>query len=489
MISKELINYAIEGFKNAGPTLAHNHALFEIYEGSLLKYIEEDFEKSFSPESYKAIQPRISPINILKRVVDKLSTIYSEPPKRYIKNGTKQDEELLAWYEENMQINATMNIANELFNLHKTTTLEPFVDEMLPRLRAVPSDRSLMLSQDKVDPTRPTVWVKYMGQMMVSGTSVGVLFIYTDDDFIPVTTNGEVLEQVLIETDNLDGTNAAGAIPAVYINRSYHSIVPPVDTDMLRMTKIIPVLLSDLNYAVMFQSFSIIYGIDVDTENVRMSPNAFWTLKSDPTSNKKPEVGMLKPSVDITEVNQHIMSLFSMWLHSKGIRPGTIGQLSGQGDISGISKMIDEMDTSEDRQKQIHHFKKAEYQFWKLITKNLHPYWMSQKMIDTNLMFSPNAQVVVEFQDQLPMIKRSDILKDLILELEKGMTTKARALKTLNPEMSEAEIANLLEEIEAERTSVVEVEPEPAVAMPADVESDDDEEDMDEEDSDVEGLS
>ena len=473
-ISKEMISYAIDGFRKAQPTLAHNHSLFEIYEGNLLKYIEDDFANSFSPESYKAICPRISPINVLKRIVDKLSTIYSKPPKRIVVNGTPQDQELLNWYEENMQINATMNIANELFNLHKTTTLEPYVDEMLPRLRAVPSDRSLMLSQDKVDPTRPTMWVKYMGNIQYKGETVGILYIYTANDFIPVTTSGDVLEGVLIESQNLNASNDVGAIPAVYINRSYHSILPPVDTDMLRMTKIIPVLLSDLNYAVMFQSFSIIYGIDVDTENVRMSPNAFWTLKSDPTSDKKPEVGMLKPSVDITEVNQHIMSLFSMWLHSKGIRPGTIGQLAGQGDISGISKMIDEMDTSEDRQKQVQHFMKAEYQLWQLITKKLHPYWMSQRMLDTNLSFSANCKVITEFQEQMPMTRRSEVLKDIIIELDKGLTTKKRALQMLNPEMKMDELDALLEEIGEERTTTVEVPDEPEVDE-ADDEVDNDE--------------
>lgn len=459
-INRDLIDFAIEGFKKAAPTLGHNQILFDIYEGNLLPYIEEDFKNSFSQESYAAIRPRITPINILKRVVDKLSTIYAKPPKRYIKNGTPQDSELLTWYEESFQINPVMNISNELFNLHKTVTLEPFVDQMMPKLRAVPSDRSIMLSQDKVDPTRPTVWVKYMGRMKWKGEETSLLYIYTDDDFIPVTLGGDIVEQVLIETENLEATNAVGELPAVYVNRSYHSILPPVDTDVLRMTKVIPVLFSDLSFAVMMQSFSIIYGIDVDNQNLRMSPNAFWTFKSDPASKNKPEIGMLKPSVDITEVNQHIMSLFSTWLHSKGIRPGTIGQLAGQSDISGISKMIDEMDTSEDRQKQVQHFMKAEKELWQLVTKSLHPYWQSQRMIETPLNFSPQAEVVVEFQEQLPMTRRSDLLKDILLELKEGLTTKKRALKTLNPEMKDDDIEALMEEVEEEKESarsVVEV--------------------------------
>lgn len=121
------------------------------------------------------------------------------------------------------------------------------------------------------------------------------------------------------------------------------------------------------------------------------------------------------------------------------------------------------MDTSEDRQKQVQHFMKAEYQLWQLITKKLHPYWMSQRMLDTNLSFSANCKVITEFQEQMPMTRRSEVLKDIIIELDKGLTTKKRALQVLNPEMKMDELDELLEEIGEERTTTVEVPDEPAV--------------------------
>lgn len=454
---KEIIEYAIKGVQQYSDNIEHNAKLFQIYEGNLLDQILSDISQQFSQESYNVIKARVAPINVLKRIIDKLSTIYAKPIKRTIINGTKQDEELLDWYEENFEINHAMNIANELFNLHKNVVIEPYVDEGLPRLRSVPSDRSLMLSQDKIDPTRPTMWVKLMGKMMYKGSEKEILYIYTADEFIPVTLEGEEINYILLEEENPAGENPIGAIPSVYVNQSSHCIVPQIDTDMLRMTKIIPLLISDLNYSVMFQSFSILYGVNVDTSNLRMSPNAFWNFKSDPTSDQKPEIGVIKPTVDIQQVVSFIQAQLTFWLNSKNIRPGTIGGLAAENFASGISKAIDEMDTVEARQKQIPQFMKAEKNLWTLIMKRLHPYWMSQKMLDTNLNFSPNAQIKIEFPEQLPMSDRESVLKNIETELKLKLTTREIAIKTLNPEMEDSEVEELLLKIDEESTQTIDV--------------------------------
>lgn len=191
-----------------------------------------------------------------------------------------------------------------------------------------------------------------------------------------------------------------------------------------------------------------------------MSPNAFWNFKSDPTKDKTPSVGVIKPTVDIQQVVQFIQAQLTFWLNSKNIRPGTIGGLASENFASGISKIIDEMDTAEDRQKQVHYFVKAEKEMWSLITKKLHPYWQNQGLIENKMSFSPTVEIDVEFQEQLPLMRRSELLKDIIQELDKGLTTKKRAIKVLNPEMSDKEIDQLVAEIEFDRTSNVETEDE-----------------------------
>jgi hypothetical protein len=369
-----------------------------------------------------------------------------------VEDGADRDDELLSFYSDSMTVNHKMNIANELFNLHKTTTLEPFVWQGQPRLRPIPSDRSLFYSDDKIDPTNPTHWVKYMGEMKINGKDKKVYYIYTDTEFLPIDDEGNILEQILIESENPEGINPYGKIPAVYVNRSFYSITPPADTDTMKMTKLIPVLLSDLNHAVQFQAFSIMYSIDADIENPIKAPNAFWNFKSDATSDKKPEVNVLKPDVDIDSVIQLIQSEMVLWLNSRNIRPGSVGDLSADNMVSGISKIIDESDTVEDRQAQIPYFEDAEDKMWRLIFENMHPYWRRTGQVDTNLDWTPGAYVRTEFQEQLPLVRRADMLKQLIEEVGAGFTTRRIAIKRLNSEMTDDEIDALMAEIDEDRS-------------------------------------
>lgn len=463
---KALVKYV----KDNAEYLKHNNVLFNIYEGDLNKYVERDLQEQLSPKAYNLAKFRIAPINILRRIVDKLSKIYAKSPRRIaLVNGepSEKDQVLLDWYIQHMQCDVYWNIANELFNLSKTVSVEPFVDKGLPRMRAIPNDRFMYYSDDMNDPTKPTAWIKAMGSIYddKEQKQKAIFYIYTDEEFIPVTEDGVVLTDVLAKLENPNAQNPYGKIPSVYVNKSFHSITPPIDSDVLAMTKLIPVLLSDLNYAVMMQAFSIIYGIDVDQENLVMAPNVFWNLKSDKTSDKKPEVGTIKPEVDITQVMEFIKAQLILWLNSKNIRPGSVGDLSAENMASGIAKIVDEMDTFEDRQKQVQFFQKAEYDFWALISQNMHPYWRSQKMIDTNLDFSPNVEIKVEFPEQLPMSDRSKLIDDAIKELDKALTTKERAIKMINPDMDSAQVEALLEEIQEETTieipEVTEVPDEP----------------------------
>jgi len=448
---KQLVQFV----KENAEYLKHNKILFDIYEGDLAKYVERALQEQLSARAYSVAKQRIAPINILRRIVDKLSKIYVKPPRRTAMiNGVKseKDQALLDWYVEQMQCDVYLNVANELFNLSKTVSLEPFVDKGMPRIRAIPNDRFIYFSDDMNDPTNPTAWIKIMGSMWdeKDQKNKAVFYIYTADQFIPVREDGVILTDILLRLDNPEGVNPYGAIPSIYVNRSFHNIVPPIDSDVLKMTILLPVLIADLNYAVQFQSFSLIYGIDVDAENMVMAPNTFWNLKSDKTTDTKPEIGTIKPEVDITQVMEFIKAQLILWLNSKNIRPGSVGDLSAENMSSGIAKIVDEMDTFEDRQKQVQFFKKAEEDMWELISKNMHPYWRSQGLIDTNLDFSPNVEIQVEFAEQLPLTDRSKLIDDAIKELDKQLTTKKKAIQMINPDMSMGEVDSFLEEIKEE---------------------------------------
>lgn len=445
---------------SAAPLLAHNADLFAVYEGQLLDKILADLERDMSDKSYAEIKTRIAPINVLIRIVDKLSKIYMQSPLRRVEGGNVKDKELLSWFVKEFKMDWKMNNANEFFNLFKNTLIQPLLNETTgkPFLRVIPSDRFIPFSTNKIDPTNPTHILTLEGKSKsISGNGDVMVFgAYSATEWIMFDSDR------VIRTDlmgvNQDGINPYDALPFVYVNRSANLLVPKCDTDTLTMTKLIPIILSDLNYAAKFQCFSIIYGLNCDDKNIVMSPSAFWTFNSsDP--EKKPEIGIIKPTVDIPQVLNLIQSQLSFWLQSRGIRPGSIGQLTAENSTSGISKIVDEMDTSEDRQKQCQWFKQAETDLWDLVLKKMHPVWAKTGLIEQRYLFTPSATVEVDFPEQLPLVDRASLVTTMKEEVSSGFTTRKRAIGKLNPGMDDEGIEDLMIEIDMERGAVMETSP------------------------------
>lgn len=445
MSNQDIIKYILDN----SHVLKHNAKLLDIYEGNLIKYVEEDLHESLSEASFDQMRERICPISIIRKLVDKLSTIYQQSPSRIIEDGTDTDTELLEWYIKTLKFDSRMNIANEYFNLFKSTLVQPVIDpyKRLPFIRIIPSDRFLPISENEVNTLDVTKVVTLEGKKRVSGRDVEVFYVYSPYTFEAIDSNGDPVPEIMAQY-GLDGTNPYGVLPFVYVNRSMARLVPTPDSDVLRLTKLIPVLISDLAFAIKFSCFSINYAINCSPENLTMAPNAFWTLQgSDP--EKKPEIGSIKPQVDIQEVMNFIETTLSLWLQTRGIKPGAIGSAQGQDFSSGISKIIDEMDTVEDREKQVQFFTAAEESFWNILMI-MHNEWVDRRLIDQTAKFSPNAKVVTKFVPQLPLISRGQLVADLKSEVEAGFTTRLEAIKRLNPSMSEQAAEELLDEIEGE---------------------------------------
>lgn len=432
--------------------IQHNSDLFDIFEGDLLGFVLEELRNQISIESFGLAEKRIPPINILTKLVDKLSQIYQQSPTRYVVGGVPKDDELLSFYQKSMSINSKLNSGNENYNLYKNTLLQPYIFNKKPQLRAIPSNAFTVFSDSEIDPTVPTgVITFHKGRSLDKERSVDLYYVYTDEDFMVFDSEKKERTDILLRFDNLEGKNIYGKIPFIYVNASKNLLIPKIDTDIKKMIILLPIMLADLNFAVMMQAFSIIYGIDIDDQGIKMSPNAFWTFKSDPSNDKTPQIGVLKPQVDSEATLKLIQAEIGLWLETKGLKSSSVGSLTPDNYASGIAKMIDNVDTSEARQKQVETFKNAEENLWDLIINQMHPVWRSKNVIDISLDFSKNISIQTNFSPQLPMINRGEVVKDLDAEVKAGFTSRRRAIQKLNPSFSEKEIDELIVEIEEEQ--------------------------------------
>lgn len=444
MISVETVLKAVDSKR---PYIGHNATLLDILDGNLTCYIVEDLKAQLSPQSFTQQMHRLAPINILPKFIDKLTNIYQTGVTREVIGGTPADAELLSWYADSMATNSRMHEANGFFNLTKASLVYPYVNKGIPKLRTIRNDRFALISTDPIEPNTPTHVIIFAGKE----DGKEIFWVWSAEEFMVCDSDGHVRPDLMSNYGNIDGSNPVGRLPFVYVNASSSELYPPQDSDILRMIKLLPIMCSDLNLAAMFQCFSIVYGIDINDENIKFAPNAFWSLKSDMTSDKKPEIGTIKPQVDYDQVLGLIQAQLTMWLSSKGIRAGSVGQLTQDNLASGISKLIDEMDTFEARQRQVTVFQAVETELWDLILNGMHPYWSMTGAIDNNARFTPSAKVQATFAVQLPMQTRGQVVRDLRDEFASGFISRKRAMQKLNPDMAKADIDALIAEIDEER--------------------------------------
>jgi hypothetical protein len=458
MALREDIPALLKAFDDHKDVLKNNADLFDIFEGNLLPHVQEAMRNQLSQQAYEEACKRTAPINVLIRLIDKLSKIYEKPPLRDFIGASDTEKTEIANMLETMEYDTTMggtNGANGMFNLFKNTWIEPYLEDGEPKLRVIPSDRFFVVSKDRVNPTKPTHLVKIMGKVTVAEGDTRILFFaYTADEFIAFDDKKDIRTEIMLEYGLEDGKNPLGALPGVYINRSKYLLMPKPDTDTRAMTILIPVLLTDLNYALMYQVFSILYTIDVDQSNLKSGPNALWDLKSQAGMGEhaKPSVGVVKPEVDSDKALDLIRALFSLWMETRNIKAGAGGQVTTDNAASAISKIVDEMDTSGDRNAQIPYFKMAEQKLLTLVLTKYHELWKNDPEYKfRTISISPTITPKVTFSEQRPMVDPSVAIDDQVKKLDAGLQTKEGALRELYPDWTDEQIQKKLSELDTEQ--------------------------------------
>ena len=435
--------------------LKFNRTIFEIYKGNLEDKVRECLHSQLSGGALQYALSRMAPINVLTRIIEKKSKIYASGVTREAVGGSEIDSDILNYFSDAMRPNIVFSRSNAYFNLFKNALIQPYLrSNGLPAMRVIPSDRFIPFSEDGIDPEIPTGFIICLGSYKGNNRRVKGALAFVAINSTDLVYFTEKAEDITPEFSVEGYEHDIGAVPYVYVNRDAEDIMPTQESDMLAMTLLIPVILTDINYSHMFQSFSIIYGIDLTDQGMKWGPNSFWSFKSNPAAESKPSIGTLQPQADINAGLQLVANQFALWLNTKGIKPGAVGEVNGQNFVSGISKIMDEMDTSEDRNEQIPYFVDAEKEFWDLVLKRMFPMWQRRNIYQgIRGDFSMGAAVSTNFAEQVPLVRRGAVLDDVIKELNQGLTTLRRGLKRLNPQMTESELNQLEADIRAEKAA------------------------------------
>lgn len=441
----------------------YNEEVLDIYEGNLKPYVDELMRDTLDERYYNLVKHRILPINFIQKIVDRLAKSYAEAPLR-----TCEDQEFIDDMEAMIDVDSKLMTAEEYSYLNKGYALKPkLTNRGKIKMDVIPFDKFMVIGDDPSDKLYPTVFIEFLGKVEREKTvkskrevvEVDCYIAYSDTEIIGFEEDGTIIEEI---AQDLNYINPIGVIPFVYGNRSRSNIMPKQDSDFLRLAKVLPLMLSDINGALMFQCFTLIYGIDLEFQDAKMSPNAIWDLRSDPKSDKTPSIGTLQPSVDSEKALNWFKNILAMWLDSKGIDAGSITKLDSQSIASGLSKAMDELDTTEARKKSINFLEKEEKELFVLLAK-LNNYWITLpesrdlplRMVDVALI---EATFQAEFKEPTVKLDYTTEISNSINMLQNGLSYREKEIKRLHPYISDDEINQIFFEYGESRVEANSVE-------------------------------
>ena len=450
----------VEAIKSSSDFYAHNETVLEIYEGELLPHISKLMSETLSPSYFKLIEHRVLPLNFSQKIVGKLAKSYGDSPLR----SSDKSQEFIDSMVSMLGLDASMSVAEQYSYLTRGYALKPkLTNKGKIKLDVLPYDRFKVIGDDPSDKKLVTVFIEFMGDrkklVTINGkveTKVTPYYIaYTDKEIMAF--DSDATEVIGVVDEDLNGVNPIEAIPFVYGNRSINSLVPRIDGDFLALCKVLPLMLSDINGALMFQCFTLIYGIDVEFNDATISPNVIWDLQSRANSDKPAQIGTLEPTVDSDKAWAFFKNILALWLDSKGIDSGAISSMDSNAMASGLSKAMDELDTTEARKASIIELAKEEKELFILLGK-LNNFWTTSgdhdlKLVEVDVKDLEDSYQT-EFKEPTVKLDYTAEIKNSIEMLNNGLSYREKEIKRLHPYATEDEIDLMFYELGEARNAL-----------------------------------
>jgi len=462
----EMIPELVQHFDENREYLEFNLRLFKVLEGQVRKEVEASLRREvISWTAYKRVIERIPPVNVVRKATDKLSKVYIEAPNRL--TDKKTDQSIMDNIVRMSSLDNVMNDANRVYNAQNAFALEPYVDEGSQKFRVLAAHQFLPYSDHPKDPTKMTVFMKILGNVYPdvspnfdnegddkrddkTNYEAQLIAVYSDKEIIVMEEGGKLRPDIQVHM-RLPMTNPFGKIPFVYGNRSKFELLPAPNQEGFDISVLVPKLLADLNYAAQFMSHSIIWTKNADLEGQEINPDAVVDLGERSDDNGDPEIGTIDPKVDIENILHMIEFEVNAYFSSIGIRVTSTGQLSNGRDSSGISKAIDEGDTSAERKVQIEYFRQIETSLWDLMSV-MQNVWASSNITKENRAFSVKFDETfrIKFAEMKPLKTNKQKIEEIELMREQKLMTRKQALRMLNPDFSEKQLDAWIKELKDE---------------------------------------
>ena len=447
---------------------------FEIYRQRQRQFILDRLEEEFSVQTVREMRT-ITSINLAKKIVDEMASIYKTQPEREYENATEAQAEYLDNLYEYSQANVKLKRANRYYKLQDQCAIQVLPKDGIIDLRVlmphhydvIPDpndpekakvyilnilDKSEMLqeTQSNQDLSKAPTGGKEVRQRDERNQMIGdnedfkdktQKFVWWSKDYNFMTNEqGTILDmetgepmQGITESDPRI-INPLGELPFVDVAtekdfefwvRSSNGVVDG-SVDM-------GVIISDLSNTVRLQNYSqAIITSESVPRDMHVGPHSIIHLPLDPNKPElTPRFEFASPSPDISGSLEVLQAFLAMLLKTLGVDPSRVSaNMDGQNFSSGIERLLAMIERFEASQDDMDLFRVIEQKVFKLFKK-----W-NEVLINTQGML----------MDELEPVRLSD---DIKLNVQFASPTMLQTQKEKEESSINLMNAGLLSRIEA----------------------------------------
>lgn len=458
----------------------------DIYKDGGKAFLIEKILREFGEDALSEM--RITPINLLKKIVDKRAAIYKRPPVRLAK--TPADQKLVAYYERKLALDQVMAKANRYMALASNTVVyvKPKDDGYLEacvipayQYSLVPNEKdqtkidvfvfSSFAKADRVAPNdapTPATGVQGFNEQRTSGNGLVAsnertledssryyIFWSKDQHLTADSTGNVVMDPTMGEEQFLNPLN--GVIPVVNVARDRDN--EPWATqgeDMVDLALALQIGWTDVMTIAKHQGFSILTITSEDEpKKLAVGVNKAVWLKINNSGGPQPSIGYVQGNSPLDQYKSLLQELLALLLTTNNMEPNAMG---GSGQVknftSGFHALISMADSLEAVEQDKPIMRDAEHGTWEAI-KAWHN-WMFDAGIlkdEARMLgkFSDDFQIEVVFADIKPLESEDERINRVKALMDMGLITKKDALKKLHPELSKEALEAKLQELEDEK--------------------------------------
>lgn len=455
----------------------------KIYKDGGKEFLLEAVRREFNEDAVKEM--RLTPINILKKIINMKSQVYRRAPMR--ETELESDQALVDYYVDSLGLNVKMQKANRYFNLFSNCQLYVRLDNSMNlnldivtpyQYSIIPNSFDLSIMEGVVFSTFPKQdelteesdagpatgrsnynknkqseqeenLVKFDG---VNSNDNTRYVIWTNESYVVVNSKGEYVEAM---TEDL--MNPLGFIPAVHLTKDRdNEVYSTVGADVTDLTQTIQMGWSDLLTIAKHQGFSLLTFTGPEApQKMTIGINRVIWLKQE-NDQPTPTVDYVTAASPLSEYKDLLVEQLAMLLSTNDLNPQAVGgTFAANQSTSGFHALIQNADTIEAIESDKPTLKDAEKELWSIISR-YHNHLADAGVLPPGLAelgkFSDDFVVDIKYRDARPLSSEAEEIANVKNLLADGLISKRQALKKLNPDLSDEQVEALLQEIVEEKS-------------------------------------